>query len=117
MKLAMLRVQEAMDASGMQARMMLTVHDELVFEAPESEREALEALVREQMQGAHTLDVPLTVDVGWGASWGAARGRNLIRRPDRRSAQDSQQLSRCDRCTCGAGWPRAACSRRSSTRR
>jgi DNA polymerase-1 len=52
--------------------MVLTVHDELVFEAPESEREALEALVREAMEGAVKLNVPLEVGTGWGESWGKA---------------------------------------------
>jgi DNA polymerase-1 len=72
MKLAMLRVHAAIAASRLTARMVLTVHDELVFEAPESERTQVEALVREAMEGAVQLNVPLEVGTGWGVSWGKA---------------------------------------------
>ncbi|HEX6240985.1 MAG TPA: DNA polymerase I, partial [Polyangiales bacterium] len=72
MKLAMLRVHAALEKSGLSARMVLTVHDELVFEAKESERAELEALVREAMEGAVQLNVPLEVGTGWGESWGKA---------------------------------------------
>jgi DNA polymerase I len=72
MKLAMVRVQSALARERMRAHMVLTVHDELVFEAPESERTALEALVREAMEGAVKLNVPLEVGTGWGESWGKA---------------------------------------------
>ncbi|MDH5491975.1 MAG: DNA polymerase I [Myxococcales bacterium] len=71
-KIAMVRVDAAMRAAGLSARMLLTVHDELVFELPPEEREPMEQLVREQMQGAAELRVPLIVELGWGASWGAA---------------------------------------------
>src|SRR5437773_6474157 len=57
-KVAMLRVDAALRAEGMRSRMRLQVHDELVFEVAPGEREALEALVREQMGGAYPLDVP-----------------------------------------------------------
>lgn len=72
MKLAMWRVHEALAREQLRARMVLTVHDELVFEAPESERAQLEPLVREAMEQAVTLDVPLVVDMGWGDDWGQA---------------------------------------------
>jgi DNA polymerase-1 len=72
MKLAMVRVQDGLSRARMRAHMVLTVHDELVFEAPENEREQLEALVREAMEGAVKLDVPLEVGTGWGESWGKA---------------------------------------------
>jgi DNA polymerase-1 len=68
-KVAMLRTQEAMDAAGLASRMLLQVHDELVFEVAPGEREALEALVRQQMGGAADLRVPLDVSVGTGRSW------------------------------------------------
>lgn len=55
-------------------RMILTVHDELVFEAPEGQADEIAALVRDRMQGAVTLDVPLTVDVGIGHTWRDAKG-------------------------------------------
>jgi DNA polymerase-1 len=71
-KVAMLRVDAALGASGLGSRMLLQVHDELVFEVSAGEREALEALVREQMGGAYPLDVPLEVSVGVGRDWDAA---------------------------------------------
>jgi DNA polymerase-1 len=55
------------------ARMTLTVHDELLFEAPEADAAALATLVRDRMERAFTLDVPLTVEVGIGANWTAAK--------------------------------------------
>jgi DNA polymerase-1 len=55
------------------ARMILTVHDELLFEAPEADAAALAKLVRDRMERAFTLDVPLTVEVGIGANWTAAK--------------------------------------------
>ncbi|MEU4452205.1 DNA polymerase I [Nocardioides sp. NPDC023903] len=68
-KVAMLRVQAAIDEAGLTSRMLLQVHDELVFEVASGEREALEALVREQMGSAADLNVPLDVSVGTGLSW------------------------------------------------
>ncbi|WP_134766340.1 DNA polymerase I [Nocardioides sp. 1609] len=68
-KVAMLRTQAAIDASDLRSRMLLQVHDELVFEVAPGETEALEALVREQMAGAAELTVPLDVSVGTGRSW------------------------------------------------
>jgi DNA polymerase-1 len=71
-KVAMLRVDGALRESGLRSRMLLQVHDELVFEVAPGEREAVEALVREQMGGAYPLDVPLEVSVGAGRDWDAA---------------------------------------------
>lgn len=68
-KVAMLRVQAAIDEAGLSSRMLLQVHDELVFEVASGEREPLEALVREQMGSAADLNVPLDVSVGTGLSW------------------------------------------------
>ncbi|WP_435769262.1 DNA polymerase I [Nocardioides sp. SYSU DS0651] len=68
-KVAMLRTQQALDEAGLRSRMLLQVHDELVFEVAEGEQEALEALVRAQMAGAAELTVPLDVSVGTGRSW------------------------------------------------
>ncbi|UCF46725.1 MAG: DNA polymerase I [Myxococcales bacterium] len=72
MKVAMVRIQQDIDKQRMQSRMVLTVHDELVFESPPEEREVLEALVVDHMQNAVPLSVPLPVEVGWGPNWGAA---------------------------------------------
>ncbi|WP_197040207.1 DNA polymerase I [Mycobacterium sp. URHB0044] len=71
-KVAMINVDLALKDSGLTSRMLLQVHDELLFEVAEGEREALEALVRENMGGAYPLDVPLEVSVGYGRSWDAA---------------------------------------------
>lgn len=68
-KVAMLRTKAALDEAGLRSRMLLQVHDELVFEVAEGEAETLDALVREQMAGAADLTVPLDVSVGTGRSW------------------------------------------------
>jgi DNA polymerase-1 len=69
MKMALLRVHRRLRDEKRQARMLLTVHDELVFEVPPQELKALARLVREEMVGAMTLDVPLKVDVSAGDNW------------------------------------------------
>jgi DNA polymerase-1 len=68
-KVAMLDVERALDAAGMRSRMLLQVHDELVFEIAPGEREALEELVRDKMGHAVEMSVPLDVSVGVGRSW------------------------------------------------
>jgi DNA polymerase-1 len=68
-KVAMLHTQRAIEEQGLRSRMLLQVHDELVFEVATGERDALDALVRERMGGAADLAVPLDVSVGTGASW------------------------------------------------
>ncbi|TQK70731.1 DNA polymerase I [Nocardioides sp. SLBN-35] len=68
-KVAMLRTDAALKEAGLASRMLLQVHDELVFEVADGEQDALEALVREQMAGAADLTVPLDVSVGTGRSW------------------------------------------------
>lgn len=68
-KKAMLGVRARMAAQKLQAKMLLTVHDELVFEAPPEEVKPLAALVREEMTSAIKLDVPLKVDVAAGPNW------------------------------------------------
>jgi DNA polymerase-1 len=73
---AMVRMAEALPAAGLKARMLLQVHDELVFEAPKGEAEKLCALARKVMEAAPEpavqLSVPLTVEAKAGATWGAA---------------------------------------------
>ena len=68
-KLAMLRVHEALAREGLAARMLLQVHDELVFEFPTEEEGALRALVKREMEQAAALDVPLLVEMGVGPNW------------------------------------------------
>lgn len=71
-KLAMLAVDRAVKKSGLEARMILQVHDELVFEVPEEEIEPAADLIKREMEGVIKLDVPLVVDVNYGLSWAAA---------------------------------------------
>jgi DNA polymerase I len=68
-KVAMLDVEKAIDDAGMRSRMLLQVHDELVFEIGPGEREALTDLVRDKMGHAVEMSVPLDVSVGVGRSW------------------------------------------------
>tara|TARA_B110000238_G_scaffold156408_1_gene169241 strand:+ start:3629 stop:6397 length:2769 start_codon:yes stop_codon:yes gene_type:complete len=68
-KKAMIDVQAEMDRRGMQSKMLLQVHDELVFDMHKDEAEDLKALVKEKMEQAVTLEVPLTVDIGEGVNW------------------------------------------------
>ena len=70
MKLAMVRVRNRMEEMGLSSRMLLQVHDELIFEAPADEIETLKGLVLEEMPRALELAVPLKVMVKTGASWG-----------------------------------------------
>ena len=68
----MLDVEKALDDAGMRSRMLLQVHDELVFEIAPGEAEALTELVRTKMGQAVEMEVPLDVSVGIGHSWHAA---------------------------------------------
>jgi DNA polymerase-1 len=68
-KIAMVRMRAAMRERGVAARMLLQVHDELLFEAPPAEVPAVEALAREIMEAALPLDVPVVVDVKSGDDW------------------------------------------------
>jgi DNA polymerase-1 len=68
-KVAMLKVDTALESEGLASRMLLQVHDELVFEVARGEREPLEALVRREMGAAAELAVPLEVSVGVGRTW------------------------------------------------
>ena len=68
-KIAMLRVDEALGREGLRARMVMQVHDELLVEAPKGEAEQVEALLKREMESAVELDVPLEVEVGTGDNW------------------------------------------------
>jgi DNA polymerase-1 len=71
-KLAMLRVDEAIGSGKLAARMLLQVHDELVLECAPERSDEVRAMVRELMEGAMDLSVPLSVETGAGANWGGA---------------------------------------------
>lgn len=70
-KLAMIAIDEKL--RGMQAKMLLQVHDELVLEAPPEEVEEVSALVKSAMEGVRKLEVPLLVDIGSGENWRDAK--------------------------------------------
>jgi DNA polymerase-1 len=71
-KIAMVNIFRRFRQEGFGARMMLQVHDELVFEVPEKEREEVRDVVKEEMEGAAVLAVPLVVDTGYGDNWADA---------------------------------------------
>lgn len=71
-KVAMINVAQGLKDAGLTSRMLLQVHDELLLEVADGERETVEALVRDKMGGAYPLDVALEVSVGYGRSWDAA---------------------------------------------
>jgi DNA polymerase-1 len=73
-KLAMIHIHQAIKEQGLAGRMLLQVHDELVFEVPPEEIEPMTALVRSHMENVAELRVPLVVDIGVGANWLEAKG-------------------------------------------
>ena len=74
MKLAMIRVARRLKAEGLQAQLILQVHDELIVECPQAEQEQVKALLAEEMQAAGTFSVPLVAEAGAGRSWAEAKG-------------------------------------------
>ena len=69
MKVAMIRVWQRLKAEGLKTKLILQVHDELNFSVPQNEREQVERIVKEEMQNACHLAVPLIADGGWGKNW------------------------------------------------
>jgi DNA polymerase-1 len=68
-KMAMINIDQRLEEEKFEAKMILQVHDELLFEAPEKEKNKLEKLVREEMEGVYKLLVPLAVEIGVGPNW------------------------------------------------
>lgn len=68
-KLAMIKVYDRLNADHLEAELILQVHDELIIDTPKNEQELVERIIKEEMEGAAQLSVPLTVDVNSGASW------------------------------------------------
>ena len=68
-KIAMLKTDEALKREKLQTKMIMQVHDELLFEAPEAEVEKATEIIRKAMESAVVLDIPLTVEIGAGANW------------------------------------------------
>ncbi len=71
-KMAMINIHSRMKREKLRSQMILQVHDELVFEVPEGEADLVRSMVREEMEGVHPLDVPLTVDIKIGDNWDEA---------------------------------------------
>ena len=71
-KLAMIHVDRALRENRMQTAMLLSVHDEIIFEVPPEELEAAQALVRREMEGVWDLAVPLKVNMACGKNWAEA---------------------------------------------
>ncbi len=71
-KIAMINIARRIKNEGLEGKMILQVHDELVFECPKAEEKAFLKLVKEEMEGAAEFDVPLSVDIGSGANWAQA---------------------------------------------
>jgi DNA polymerase-1 len=69
-KIAMLRLDEEITRRGLKSRLILQVHDELIFEVPEGELQVMEEIVPELMSGALQLSVPIKVDIKIGRRWG-----------------------------------------------
>jgi DNA polymerase-1 len=72
-KVAMIRIARLLTDRKMQSRMLLQVHDELVFEAPAGETADLEGLVKKEMEGVYPTNVPLLVELGVGPNWRDAK--------------------------------------------
>jgi len=68
-KIAMIRIDQAIRERELKSRMTLQVHDELVFEVPEEEVDIMRSLIREYMEKVHDLEVPLLVEIGVGSNW------------------------------------------------
>lgn len=73
LKIAMIELNRRLEEEKLEATMLLQVHDELVFEVPESELETLDRLVKEVMESAVSLSVPLVTDSSWGKTWYEAK--------------------------------------------
>ena len=73
---AMVQVQKRLEDDGMRSRMLLQVHDELIFEAPKEETETLGAMLREVMPSALDLSVPIKIDLKTGYNWADMQGHS-----------------------------------------
>ncbi|MDD6670220.1 MAG: DNA polymerase, partial [Prevotella sp.] len=68
-KVAMIRIHKRFADEGIRSKMILQVHDELNFSVYPEEKEQVEKIVREEMEKAYILNVPLVADAGWGSNW------------------------------------------------
>jgi DNA polymerase I len=68
-KIAMLKVDAALKKEGLKTQMIMQIHDELLFEAPEAEVEKASEIIKREMEASATLDVPLIAEIGVGDDW------------------------------------------------
>jgi DNA polymerase-1 len=71
-KIAMITISQKLKSKGLASKMILQVHDELVFEIPDSEIEIMKHFIKEEMEGVVKLKVPILVDLGVGKNWDEA---------------------------------------------
>jgi DNA polymerase-1 len=69
MKIAMIRIPPALAQAGLHGKMLLQVHDELVLECPRAELDKVAGVVRDTMENAYPLSIPLTTETRWGTNW------------------------------------------------
>ena len=70
----MIRVSDRLEKEGLQGKLILQVHDELIVECPPPERERVVRILQEEMEGAVCLSVPMLAEAGWGRTWYDAKG-------------------------------------------
>ena len=68
-KVAMVRIQRKLEEKALRTKMILQVHDELVFDVPIEEMDSIVKLIRTEMENALLLDIPIKVDIGTGSNW------------------------------------------------
>jgi DNA polymerase-1 len=73
-KSALVRLDRQLAAQGLEARLILQVHDEVIVEAPPNEKERVSAVMIDALTNAASLSVPLEVSLNWGENWAAAKG-------------------------------------------
>jgi len=71
-KIAMISIAERLKKENLRTKMLLQVHDELVFEVPQAELTTATKLIKDEMEGVYPLNIPLKVDINWGKNWGEA---------------------------------------------
>lgn len=76
-KLAMVKIYQEIKVQGLKSKMILQVHDELVFEVPWEEKDVLEGLVKDRMENIYPLKVPLKVHLGWGQNWAEVKYKEV----------------------------------------
>jgi DNA polymerase-1 len=73
MKIAMLNIPPALKEAGLKAKMLLQVHDELVFECPKNELKETARMVQDVMENAYPLSIPLSTEARYGVNWGETK--------------------------------------------